>query len=201
VAELRNALKRSGPVTASEQPTFIVAPPSPEAAPLTGLTNLARPGEFDRETLKKIEVELATHIGPIAPVVLRASAKKAYTLSQLAELLGAEIPDAKIREAFVKKIASVDKSVPAGAASRLADASRQTSQPVSAPPRFDAATLSKAETALAQYIGAVARVVVRRAAAKARDEAELYLLIADEIEDKNEKKTFIRKAMSISGRT
>jgi hypothetical protein len=43
----------------------------------------------------------------------------------------------------------------------------------------------------------VARVVVNRAAKKARDEAELYLLVADEIEDKEEKKAFTRKAVSI----
>jgi serine/threonine-protein kinase len=68
------------------------------------------------------------------------------------------------------------------------------------PPRFDPATLAKAETELAKYIGAVARVVVRRAAAKARDESELYLLLADQIEDKEQKKLFVRKAMSVSGR-
>jgi hypothetical protein len=41
-------------------------------------------------------------------------------------------------------------------------------------------------------------VMVKRAAMKARDEAELYLLLSDEIEDKEEKKAFIRKAASIS---
>ena len=66
--------------------------------------------------------------------------------------------------------------------------------------RFDPATLAKADTELAKYIGAVARVLVRRAAAKARDEAELYLLLADQIEDKEQKKAFVRKAMSVSGR-
>ena len=66
--------------------------------------------------------------------------------------------------------------------------------------RFDPATLAKAEAELAKYIGAVARVVVRRAAAKVRDEAELYLLLADQIEDKEQKKAFVRKAMSVSGR-
>ncbi|OGA20784.1 MAG: hypothetical protein A3H34_08720 [Betaproteobacteria bacterium RIFCSPLOWO2_02_FULL_67_19] len=60
--------------------------------------------------------------------------------------------------------------------------------------------LQKAESALAQHIGAVAKVVVRRAAAKARDEAELYLQIADEIKDPTERKIFIRKAVAIAGR-
>ena len=57
--------------------------------------------------------------------------------------------------------------------------------------------LERAEQRLAEHIGAVARVVVKRAAMKARDEAELYLLVADEIEDKDEKKAFTRKAVSI----
>ena len=62
---------------------------------------------------------------------------------------------------------------------------------------FPMEVLERAEQRLAEYIGAVARVVVKRAAMKARDEAELYLLLADEIEDKEEKKAFNRKAVSI----
>ncbi len=38
------------------------------------------------------------------------------------------------------------------------------------------------------------------AAAKARDAGELYLLIAEEIEDKDERKAFVRKAISASGK-
>jgi serine/threonine protein kinase len=67
-------------------------------------------------------------------------------------------------------------------------------------PALPADVLKRAEQRLAEYIGPVAGVVVRRAAAKARDEAELYLLLADEIEDKDEKKAFVRKAVSISGK-
>jgi len=58
--------------------------------------------------------------------------------------------------------------------------------------------LERAEKRLAEYIGAVARVVVKRAAMKARDEAELYLLLADEIDTKEDRKAFARKAVSMS---
>jgi len=68
------------------------------------------------------------------------------------------------------------------------------------PPRLPPEVLKRAEERLAEYIGPVAPVMVKRAAAKARDEAELYLLLADEIEDKDEKKAFVRKAVSISGK-
>jgi serine/threonine protein kinase len=63
-----------------------------------------------------------------------------------------------------------------------------------------AEVLKRAEEQLAEYIGPVAGVVVKRAAAKARDETELYLLLADEIEDKEERKAFVRKTVSISGK-
>ena len=64
--------------------------------------------------------------------------------------------------------------------------------------KFTPALLQQAETALAQHIGAIAKIIVKRAAAKARDEAELYLLISDEIKDPVEKKAFVRKAILAS---
>ena len=76
-----------------------------------------------------------------------------------------------------------------------------TSKPATTPrPRLPADVLKRAEQRLAQHIGPVAGVVVKRAAARARDEAELYLMLADEIEDKDERKAFVRQAVSISGR-
>lgn len=44
-------------------------------------------------------------------------------------------------------------------------------------------------------MGAVASVIIKRAAARARDESELYLLIADEIQDPAQKKAYVRKAV------
>lgn len=159
----------------------------------TPATTLPTGVSFDRETLRKVENELAKHIGPIAPVVIRAAAKKTYTVAGLADLVSADITDDKARAAFVKKF-SGDKSAPTG------DPARTQSAPSSAPSNIDPQTLAKAEAALAKYIGAVARIVVRRAAAKARDPGELYLLIAEEIEDKDERKAFVRKAISASGK-
>jgi serine/threonine protein kinase len=81
-----------------------------------------------------------------------------------------------------------------------AKAQPKTAQTKSSAPRLAPEVLRRAEQHLAEYIGPVATVVVRRAALKARDEAELYLLLADEIEDKEEKKQFTRLAVSISGK-
>ena len=47
-------------------------------------------------------------------------------------------------------------------------------------------------------MGAIVGVVIKRAAVRVRDESELYLLIADEIQDATEKKAYVRKAVLAS---
>jgi serine/threonine protein kinase len=153
---------------------------------------------LDSESVKRIEAELARHIGPISALVTKTAAKKAGTLAALAETVAKEIADDKERSAFLKKFAG-DKSTPSGTPSGRTG-SKLPSQAPTTSSRFDPQTLAAAEAALAKYIGAVAKVVVKRAAAKARDVRELYLLIADEIEDQNERKAFVRKSLSVSGR-
>jgi hypothetical protein len=80
----------------------------------------------------------------------------------------------------------------------------EVSRPLSHPPtniptqvaatRFPLEILERAERRLAEHIGAVARVVVKRVAMKARDQEELYLLLADEIENKDGRNAFLRRA-------
>ena len=197
VSEFRSALPglaAPDPKTATDRKTVRIQDPRQASVPPTTLPTGVM---FDRDTLKRIEAELAKHIGPIASVVIKTAAKKAYTIAALAEIVSVDIADDKERAAFVRRF-SGDKSTPTGDPTR-AGAARQESVPPTAS-NIDAQTLARAEAALAKYIGAVAKVVVKRAAAKARDPGELYLLIAEEIEDKNERKTFIRKAISASGK-
>ena len=149
---------------------------------------------LDREVLKKVEVELTKHIGPIAPVVIRSAAKKALSISQLVEAVAKDIEDDALRGQFIKRFANADSSTPVSQPSRPSAPSQIPT--ALAAQRFEATVLSKAEAALSKHLGPLARVVVKRAAMKAGDESELYLLIADEIEDKSERKTFIRKAMA-----
>src|SRR5688572_20255662 len=175
IAEFKRALLGGGRPAADERtlplagtadaPTVVAQPrPSSGATGLTGVT-------LDREQVKRVETELARHIGPIATVVVRNAAKKATSIPALVEAVAGEIDNDKIRSGFVKKLAGGDAS------SRLVSQPASALKDASISQKFTAETLQKAETSLAQYIGAIARVVVKRAAAQARDEAELYLLI------------------------
>jgi serine/threonine protein kinase len=182
VAEWREALFGGSPATSALLDKTQVLPKA-----------TTRPA-FDPSLLQKLESELAQHLGPIANLVVRNAAKKAPTEAELVELIAVDITDVGAKTAFQRK---------------FSDGSRPSSQPLSGRTRTDPATsqaasrfplevLERAERRLAEHIGAVARVVVKRAAMKARDERELYLLLADEIENKEDRKAFIRKAVSMS---
>lgn len=173
--------------------TKVEPAPQPQPQPQTALV-------FDPALITNLETQLAQHLGPIANVVVRNAARKAKAQAELISLLAAEISEPAERAAFEK---------------RFSEASRPASQPMSRPAsgssaplanpatelaasRFPLGVLERAERRLAQHIGAVARVVVKRAAMKARDEAELYVLLSEEIEDKDDRKAFIRQASSFS---
>lgn len=175
------------------------AQPMTKKAPAPPVRPTAPESEFEAVFLQELEGALAQHVGPIAPVMVRTAAKKARTSTELVQILAADITHDGVRLKFER---------------RFSDGSRPVSQPqptsVSGPAstrsttgsgRFSAALLDEVEKRLAQYLGAVAKVVVRRAAAKARDSAELYLLLADEIENPAEKKAFIRRAISTTSGT
>lgn len=160
------------------------------------ITAAARAGGFDLDTLKRIESEAARHLGPIAPVIVRNAARKAATIAELCNTVAKDIEDEKVRAAFVRKFAHEGHTTPP-----ITHTPTQPKSPApSGPAQFTTDVLKRAETELARHIGAIAGIVVKHAAAKAHDEAELYLLIANEIEDPAEKKAFVRKAESTSRR-
>ena len=152
---------------------------------------------FDPALLKRLESALAQHAGPIAPVVVRNAAKKAKTQQELVALVAFEIENPATRAAFEKSFSEASRPP-----SQPPSSPRTTTDPATAAAisRFPAEVLERAERRLAEHMGGVARVLVKRAAMKARDERELYLLLADEIADKEAKKAFLRRVLSVSGK-
>jgi serine/threonine protein kinase len=162
-----------------------LAPPPPAPEPVL----------FDANFLDQVERELAQHVGPIAPVMVKKAAKKAQDPAELVQLIAADITHNGLRLKFERRFADAS-----GPASRPQPTTGTASGRSGAPsgPRFSAEILNRVAWHLSQYLGPVAQVVVKRAALKARDESELYLMVADEIEDPAEKKAFIRRAISVS---
>jgi len=111
----------------------------------------------------------------------------------------AKMPDARFRNAeefreallraaggTVSADASTEATVVAGPA--------RVSPPARARPARDDAALGLAEKRLARFVGPLARVYVRKAAAQAADVAELYSLLAANIGDPQERRQFVADA-------
>jgi len=190
VAEFREALQGSStaPLStlATRLPPKATAEPAREDVPTVRLP--------DPQAVAELINDLASHIGPIAEKLVRSELRKGSSLIQIAEKLAADIPDATQRAAFMQKLTTSKPH----ASGKPGPAAAGVSAPVSQ--RFSPEQLAKAETDLAQYIGAIARIIVKRAAPKARDLPELYSLLAQEIENADDKRAFVRKARSVSGR-
>jgi serine/threonine protein kinase len=163
--------------------------PPPPAAP--------EPVRFDAKFLDHVQRELAQHVGPIAPVMVKNAAKKAQNPAELVQLLAADITHNGLRLKFEQRFA--DPSRPVSRSQPTSAGPSGRTSPPSGPP-FSPEILSRVEAHLSQYLGPVAKVVVRRAALKARDTSELYLMLADDIEDPAEKKAFIRRAISVTSK-
>ncbi len=155
---------------------------------------------FDAAWLKRVEQDLAGHLGPIAAIMVRNTARKSATVANLLEKLVTELPEGEARIVFMRKFSGENSASPPAQSQLVsgAAASQLASEPLGATAmqRFGPAVLRLAETALAQHIGGIAKIVVKRAAQKARDERELYLLLGDEIADKEERKAFVRKVLT-----
>ena len=149
---------------------------------------------LDIAQLKEVESELAKHIGPLASMLVRKAANRNATIEGVVEAVTCEIDDEQERRAFTQRMKETTRPPSSHALSR--DKTEVPTQLAAA--RFDITVLKRAESRLAQHIGAIARVIVKKAAMRARDEGELYLIIADEIADQSDRKAFISKAISAS---
>ena len=178
-------------------------PPAGDETPALSKTQEPQHLAFDAGFLKQVEGQLAQHLGPIAPVMVRNAVKKAHSSAELIHLLSADITHVGLRSQFERHFAELSRPVSqpqpqTGSSTKPTGPSEPAT--ASAAVRFSSQVLERAERRLSQYLGPVSRVVVKRAAVKARDESELYLLIADEIENPAEKKAFIRRGLSTSGK-
>jgi serine/threonine protein kinase len=161
------------------------------------------PSELEDPTLiSQIESALAGHIGPMAPFLVRRIAKNHRTIESLRSALASEIEDEKSRLNFLARTDSLRKNYttaphPISRPASAPVASKPASAPAAAAAAaFDPAFLARVEVELAQHLGPLARVLVKKSSAKARDRAELFLLLSDNIADPEQRRAFVRKSVA-----
>jgi eukaryotic-like serine/threonine-protein kinase len=125
------------------------------------------PAPFGPQLLGRLEEGLLPFLGPAAQTVVRRSAAKAATLDELYQLLDAALLRPEDRATFARHRGAAAGNTFAGEA----DASRSPLTAGGFP--LGAATLAAAEETLTFFVGPIARVLVRKAAAQVTSVAEL----------------------------
>jgi class 3 adenylate cyclase len=159
------------------------APSSAGGAPARGPREAAAL-LLDPEAVAAIERRAAAVLGPIAHLLVKSACFRASTPRELALALAAYIPVPRERDEFLRASAAAPSSE---SSPRPGDTPRTPSQPRTS---LDPAVLDRAARALAEHVGPVARVLVSRAAGRARSEEELHDLLAAELPGEGEREAF-----------
>jgi hypothetical protein len=146
------------------------------------------PPRLDPAVAARIEARAAAGLGPIAHHRARTASARASTPHALGEVFAAFIPAGRDREAFLRSCEREATAPPASGPGRGASGRGTVSAGASQP--WDPAVLERATADLAVFMGPVARVLVSRAAARARSREELYALLAGEIASARDRATF-----------
>jgi serine/threonine-protein kinase len=157
----------------------------------TRATTVSRPSGRSAAFEKQVEERVARLLGPVAPHLVRKIGQGTTSLRAFCEQLAAYIPSADDRKAFLGWCTAQLGGPPAAPRERPGTPPATATLPAI---DWDPAVLDGAREALAAYLGPLARVLVRRASARARNAGELYELLAREIPSETDREAFRRRA-------
>jgi len=184
-----NVAKESEPLkdAPTEQPADAIV----ESAPSEG--------NFDDQFLAASIKLLSRHLGPIAALMVKRTAKKAGDSEELARMLAETIPVPELRKAFLDDMCSKIAGPKVSAKSEVASTSQ--SQDIPATHRtteisaaLNAETLSRVEHLLVQYIGPMAKILVHKSAKSMHNPDELVAALAETIESERDRAAFVAAA-------
>jgi tRNA A-37 threonylcarbamoyl transferase component Bud32 len=141
-------------------------------------TTTFRPGkrEWDPATLQRVERALAQYLGPMARVMVAQAARSSASTEELFQALARGLQSAADRSAFLRSLATgrmeprVDPTTAGRAEPSFAAGPPTGGAGGAIPPEAQAA----AQAALAQFMGPIARVLVRQAAAQATSAQDFF---------------------------
>jgi serine/threonine-protein kinase len=189
---INEPIPHTGPREASHpsQPSHLT--PSLPSGSLPDPSNPAAktvpPAGWDPSVLKQIEQQLARIVGPVAKVMVRRSATVTTDISRLYRMLAETLTKQEERSAFLagrEKLKGVaPRDVEATAAQERAPATGVTVQ-------LTAAAIEEATRKLSAYVGPIAKVVAKRAAAQATSRSHFHQMLAENLTDPKERAKFL----------
>jgi serine/threonine-protein kinase len=195
IAEATAAMLTGPPVGQPDEPPggSPAGPPvgsgseSSAGSPIGPPTDSSIPWPIEAGTLRMLEHKLASYVvGPIARIMVRAAAGRTSSLEALCAELAASLPEGAERERFRRDVAPL---MPARRPPATDDAPSHGHEGHALPEP----ELERAQRAMTQYVGPIARVLVRQAAREAQSIDGLWQALATHIEQPAERAAFLRQ--------
>ncbi|MEO8057586.1 MAG: protein kinase [Burkholderiales bacterium] len=162
----------AAPVAPVSVPAPVAAAPetAPQVAPATAPV-------CDAALLAALEALLTTHLGPVARIVLRDAARRSADPFALVDRIAAEALEVEERDTFLAKARTL---LPERSTSAAADKPSAATLPVLGSTPMAPGVVDKAQKVLAEHIGPIASVIVRRAAAQTGSREAFFTELADQ---------------------
>ena len=147
------------------------------------------------DVLGQLERDLTDFIGPIARTLVRRSASTISDLAILCEKLSTYIEDINERTSFLIKCDQlVGTSLPRPGEEPSISTATALGASVGSVPSISLGPemLSRLEVALTEYIGPIARIVIRNQLSKSSSLADLYGDLAAHIPNDRDRATFLK---------
>ena len=173
---------QSGPPRSSAPPSVAPSAVPPVSSPTAG--RMQGPSRFDASTLQTLEQKLVAYVGPIARVMVRSAASRARGLDALCAELAAAVPEGTERESFRRDVVPLLRTRPLALDDEPSRGSIGS---------FHEPELERAQRALTQFVGPIARVLVRRAARETSSIDGLWQVLSMHIELPSERAAFLRQ--------
>jgi serine/threonine-protein kinase len=181
---LNQAINQSA-VPGSEQTIIATAT---RAAAIVGDTT-SMPTGWSPDALKALEAELTPLIGPVARTIVKRGAAKSFDAPGLIEILVNTLDSYEERQRFATRARIIlDQTLVEGLGN---NASAPT---ILARRQIPDEELAQATVRLTPYMGPIAKVLVKKAAAKVPDVRALYLELAGHLGSDEEKARFLKEA-------
>jgi serine/threonine-protein kinase len=139
---------------------------------------------WDPAVLAQVETMLAQHVGPLASVLVRRAARECADLQALHVKLAEGITNPAARSAFV---AQVSTSRSGGVSAKPVGSAPPAGTPPAGSALVDEALVTQCARLLAKYLGPIATVVARRAAAQAEGRATFFTALTEAVGDADQR--------------
>ncbi len=179
--------------------TVISVPMKPAAVASPASSSSVSSTHWDRDTLSKAESSLARFVGPIAGILVRRAARDCTDPTALYSALAAQIDSAADRASFLRQSdpAANRHLTPPRVAPVLAESSGAAAGSSDTRP-LSAEMITKATQLLAQHLGPIAGVMVKRAAVPGATRGGFFRAITAAIDDPTRRSQLLQALEKLS---